>query len=235
MDRTNRRLFFMTCTLVALSGASVGAAPPWWSARCSGKCGKTCHCGATADATAKTGPAKCPPQPVRTSPLLSQLKPNRVLIVVPLDRQDRLKEQLALMRMLATALRQHSRIDVVESPRRICEACFPIHSGQFDERKLVDLGDRFFVDTVLYCNIESIDAYSPMRLEIQFLAVNVAQSVAIVSGAHTFDLADPAMSECFYGAMNADPEINTTLKNSPSRLIDFGATRVAGALTRVWK
>ncbi|QDV44120.1 hypothetical protein Enr13x_39820 [Stieleria neptunia] len=200
-----------------------------------GDCGATCHCQQSADSAGKTAAPQCPVQPIRTSPLLGQLKPNRVLIVVPLDRQDRLKEQMALMQDLAGALRAKAGVDVVESPRRVCEACFPIHSGRFDERKLVELGNQYFVDTVLYCNIESIDAYSPMRLEVQFLAINVAQSVAIVSGAHTFDLADPAMSECFFAAMNADPKVDTTLKNSPTRLIDFGASRLAAALAQSWK
>ena len=232
---TFRLRLLATTLILACSIQWSPAGPPRWWTRCKGDCGATCHCQQPADSAGKTTAPKCPPQPIRTSPLLGQLKPNRVLIVAPLDGQDRLKEQMALMRTLAGALRSKAGVDVVESPRRFCERCFPIHTGRFDERKLVELGNQHFVDTVLYCNIESIDAYSPMRLEIQFLAINVAQSVAIVSGSHSFDLADPAMSECFFAAMNADPAVDTTLKNSPTRLIDFGATRVAGALAQVWK
>ena len=87
----------------------------------------------------------------------------------------------------------------------------------------------------MYCNIESIDAYCPMKLEIQFLMVNVDQSVAIVSGSNRIDLTDKRAEAIFFQSMGVDPLLDTTLKNSPSRLIDFGAMRVAGDIARVWK
>ena len=178
--------------------------------------------------------AGIPQQPMRISPLAQQLRPDRVLIVTPLDRQDRLKEQVALMRRLATKLRAKSGFDVIEASERVCEETFPIRTGQFDERKLVQLGRKYLVDTVMYCNIESIDAYCPMRLEIQFLLVNVNQSVSIVSGSQRFDLSDKTTESFFYQSIGTDRVIDTTLKNSPSRLIDFGASRVAGDLSRIW-
>lgn len=112
---------------------------------------------------------------------------------------------------------------------------YPIRSGQFDERKLVSLGRKYMVDTILYCNIESIDAYSPMRLEIQYLLVNVDQSVSVASGAQRYDLSDTAVEYWYYQSMNADPAVNTTLKNSPTRLIDFSAARLAGDIAGIWK
>lgn len=193
---------------------------------------KNCNCcehGTASNAAALT------PLPMRVSPLAQQLQPNRVLIVAPLDRQDRLKEQRELMRYLATHLRSTMHVDVVECPQRVCEDMFPIRTGQFDERKLVALGRQFLVDTVLYCNVESIDAYCPMNLELQFLLVNVGQAVSIVSGTGHFDLADKATQNVFYQSFGADPEVDTTLKNSPTRLIEFSTSRVAGDLTRLWK
>ncbi len=176
-----------------------------------------------------------PRQPMRLSPMASQLRPNRVLIITPLDRKDRLKEQIELKRQLASALRAKSGFDVIEASQRVCEATYPIRTGQFDERKLVKLGQEYLVDTVLYCNVESIDAYCPMQLEIQYLLINVEQSVSVVSGSQRFHLGADVTEQFFFKAMNADPETDVILKNSPSRLIQFGASHLAGDLSRVWK
>lgn len=209
------------------------AGPPTRFKKCTSGCASQCTCHAEPSSSA-TSPAPVQPT-MRTSHLNQQLKPNRVLVIVPLDRQDRLKEQATLMRGLASSLRAKSNLEVVESPRRVCEETFPIYTGQFDERKLVALGKKYRVDTVLYCNIESIDAYCPMRLEIQFLAVSVDQSVAILSGTRHFDLANPSMLKSFFDSYGADPETDINLKNSPTRLIDFSAAHLAGDLTRMWK
>ena len=211
--------------LIPIAATLVLSVPAWAVFPCCKK--KTCQCAHKAVAL--------PEQPMRLSEWAQQLRPNRVLVVVPLDRQDRLKEQVELKRRLARELRSQAGFDVIEASERVCEDTYPIRTGQFDERKLLDLGKKYLADTVMYCNIESIDAYCPMRVEMQFLMVNVDQSVAIVSGTRQFDLADKNTQTVFYKAMHANPLIDTTLKNSPTRLIEFGAARLAGDLSNIWR
>jgi hypothetical protein len=117
----------------------------------------------------------------------------------------------------------------------MCEDSNPIRTGRFDERKLVDLGQAYSVDTVLYCNVVSIDAYRPMRLEVQFLLVNIDQSVAVASGTQHLDLSDIRTEGLFLQSLNADPDIGTMLSNSPTRMIGFGASRLAGSLAALWR
>lgn len=171
----------------------------------------------------------------RTSPLAQQYKPKRILVVTTLDRQDRLKEQATLVRRITSELRLKGGVDTVESTDRMCEDFFPIRTGTFDEHRLVDLGKKYRVDSILYCNVESIDAYRPMRMEVQFLLVNVEESVALVSGSRLYDLGDANTLKQFFEFMNADPDVGQTLPSSPTRLIDFGASRLAGDLTSLWR
>ncbi|MCA9140197.1 MAG: hypothetical protein KDB00_25670 [Planctomycetales bacterium] len=223
---------------ILLFAATLSTPGQWTLSAVAGRpccCVKECTCEGNGMVGGKAAEPQLPTQPIRVSPLAQQLRPNRVLVITPLDRQDRLKEQVTLMRQLATELRGKSGFDVIECSQRACEDMFPIRTGQFDERKLVSLGRQYMADTILYCNIESIDAYSPMRLEIQYLLVNIDQSVSVASGSQRFDLADEAVRHWFYKSMNADPEVDTTLKNSPTRLIEFSASRLAGDITRIWK
>ena len=172
---------------------------------------------------------------IRTSSLVGQFKPDRILIITTLDRQDRLKEQAVLARELASHLRSKAGFDAVVCHDRMCEDLNPMRTGRFDERKLVDLGQTYSVDSVLYCTVRSIDAYRPMKLEIQFLLVNVDQSVAIASGTQHFDLSNVATEGLFLQSLNADPDIGTMLSNSPTRMIGFGASRLAVNLAALWR
>ena len=172
---------------------------------------------------------------IRTSPLIAQLKPDRVLILTSLDRQDRLKEQAVLARELASQLRSQAGFDAVVCRDRVCDDMNPIRTGRFDERTLIELGRTYSVDAVLYCTVQSIEAYRPMKLEIEFLLVNIDQSVAVASGNQQLDLSDIRTEGLFLHSLNADPDIGTMLSNSPTRMIGFGASRLAASLAALWR
>ncbi len=174
------------------------------------------------------------PQPIRVSPLHAQLRPNRVLIVRSLDRMDRLKEQQILVDRLANHLRRQSLFDVVECKDCICDATNPIRTALFDERKLLDYASTYGVDSVLYCRVQSIDAYRPMNIELQFVLINIDQAVPAASGALTFDLADPLTEQVFINTFSYGDVHAVAALASPSRLIDFAAARLAAEFKSLW-
>lgn len=175
-----------------------------------------------------------PQQPIRVSPLLAQLQPNRILIVRDYDRQDRLKEQQVLADRLATHLRRDSLFDVVECKRCVCDRSSPLRTGRFDERQLLEYANTFGVDSVLYCTVQSIDAYRPMKIEIQFLLININQSVAVASGSLTFDLSDPITEQIYLNQNPIAASHMTSPLSSPSRLIDFAASQFAEQFKSLW-
>ena len=174
-------------------------------------------------------------QPIRLSPLYGRLRPNRILIVRSLDRQDRLKEQQVLADRLANHLRRASVFDVVECKNCVCDATNPIRTAMFDERRLLHYAGTYGVDSVLYCTVQSIDAYRPMRVELQFVLINIDQSVAVASGSLSFDLADPITEQIYINTFNYGDPHAIAAQSSPSRLIDFAAAQLAGELKSLWR
>lgn len=174
-------------------------------------------------------------QPIRVSPLYRQLRPNRILIVRSLDREDRLKEQQVLVERLANHLRRESLFDIVECKDCICDASNPIRTALFDERKLLHYANTYGVDSVLYCTVQSIDAYRPMNVELQFVLISIDQSVAVASGTLSFDLADPITEQIFINTFNYGDLFATAAQSSPSRLIDFAAAHLAAELKSLWR
>jgi hypothetical protein len=174
------------------------------------------------------------PQPIRVSPLHVQLRPGRVLIVRSLDRMDRLKEQQVLVDRLAHHLRRQSLFDVVECKDCVCDATSPIRTALFDERQLLYYASTYGVDSVLYCTVQSIDAYRPMNVELQFVLINIDQAVPAASGSLAFDLANPVTEQVFINTFNYGDVQAVAALSSPSRLIDFAAARLAAELKAVW-
>lgn len=173
-------------------------------------------------------------QPIRVSPLVGQLRPNRILVITSLDRQDRLKEQQSLRTALTKEIRELSTYDAIESRKCICERVNPIRSGRFDERRLVALSHEYLVDTVIFCQVVSIEAYRPMRLDVAFMMINIDQSVAVASGTLRFDLADPITEKIYHQSISADREDPMTASSSPSRLIEFAAKQMAIQIKSLW-
>ncbi|OYP35213.1 hypothetical protein CGZ80_12515 [Rhodopirellula sp. MGV] len=173
------------------------------------------------------------PAPLRRSSLLPQMRPNRVLLVTCLDRQDRLHEQTELMHRLAAHLRAMSSVEVVESDHRVCLEHFPIQTGRFDERKLVNLGTRYSADTVIYCEVANIDSYRPMKMEVRFLMISAEQSVALASASRHHDLGTPATRKKFLQSFDEYEHSSESLLRSPNRLIDFSANQLAAEILRL--
>ena len=173
--------------------------------------------------------------PFRVTSKLWQLKPQRILIVTMLDRQDRLREQQTLSRNLAEHLRLKTNFDVVEASERVCMESYPLRAGRFNERRLVELGIKYQVDSILYCNVESIDAYHPMRIEIQFVLVHASESIAVASGRRRFSLSDSAVKQAYLRSIDCNGPAPATFMSSPTRLIEFSAAQLAGDLTKLWR
>ncbi|MCC9602932.1 hypothetical protein LOC67_20475 [Stieleria sp. JC731] len=195
------------------------------------KCGRPTNCPTGACQT--KSPVPNAPTPTRRSSLLGQLRPNRVLIVTCLDRQDRLREQTELMHQLATHLRRQSTVEVVESDHRMCLQHSPMQTGRFDERQLVEMGTRYSADTVIYCEIANIDSYRPMKLELRFLMVSTHQSIALASASRHHDLGHTPTRKQFLSTFDPYEHSAESLLRSPSRLIDFSANKLAAELLRL--
>ncbi|MEM6468479.1 MAG: hypothetical protein AAF802_02835 [Planctomycetota bacterium] len=173
-------------------------------------------------------------QPIRVSPLAARLRPNRMLVVTCLDRQDRLKEQQALRRAVMQQIRALSTFDAIEHRTAICEKSNPIRSGRFDERQLIGWAREYMVDSVLFCQVTEIDAYRPMRMELAFLLLNADQSVPVASGTLRFDLADGNTEQVFLRSLHSDREAPVTAIASPTRLIEFSAAQFVHQLKSIW-
>ena len=164
------------------------------------------------------------------------LKPRRVVIVTARNRKDRLREQDEYAKTLANHLRNINCFDVVVAREGICCDHLPTRTGQFDEHELVRLSRRFNADTVLYCEVQQISAYEPMRLQSNVLLVSAAEAVALVSATSTFDLNHPVTRSRYARYVNhrcSNAAVDTFL-SSPSQLIDFAASEAAGVLASVW-
>ena len=173
-------------------------------------------------------------QPIRVSRLAARLRPNRILVVTCLDRQDRLKEQQQLRQRVTEQIRTLSTYDAIEYKRTVCDRANPIHSGKFDERQLVAWANQYSVDSILFCQVNQIDAYRPMRIEIEFLLLNADQAVAVVSGTMRYDLADSIAEKIYLQSISADREDPFVASSSPSRFIEFSAEQLALRLKSLW-
>ena len=173
-------------------------------------------------------------------PLISRhcayLQPRRVVIVTTDDRQDRLKEQQLFSATLEKHLRHGQRFDVVVARDRVCQRNLPMRRGRFDEHELLALSERYNADCVLYCELEQISAYEPMQLQTSILIVHVAEAVSLVAATSTIDLRDPKTRHGYLKFLQhrcRESTTDTTL-HSPSQLIDYASSRLAGVILSVW-
>ncbi|MEM8736437.1 MAG: hypothetical protein AAGG44_19565 [Planctomycetota bacterium] len=171
------------------------------------------------------------------SPHLWTLAPKRLLIVTPQCRQDRLREHDTYARSLASYLRANGRFDVVVSQEYICENKIPMRSGRFDERDLLRYAQRYNVDTVLFCELPQLSAYEPMNLNATFAIVSIEEAIALVSGSGYFDLRHPAIYQDYanFSMQTSDMHSPATHPHSPSRFIDYCASKASEGLLALWQ
>ena len=166
----------------------------------------------------------------------SVLRPRRIVIVAPHNRQDRLMEQDLFARALAKHLRSGQQFDVVVSPDPLCRNSLPMHRGTFNENQLIRLSQRYRADTVLYVELNDVVAYKPMQLSVSHVLVHAAESVALVSASSTIRLDNPHTEAEFLNRVqhHCPSAVTATVLHSPTLLIDFAARRTAAAIRSVW-
>ncbi|WP_146520706.1 hypothetical protein [Stieleria varia] len=162
--------------------------------------------------------------------------PERIVIVRPRNRQDRVQEQDGFAEAIASELRATRLFDVVITDRYQCNISLPMRRGVFDEHQLVALSIEHQADAVLYCDVERFSGYDPMRLEFSMLLVNINDAVALVSTSATVDLQNPVTGFAYkYFAATGNPhEAMDIHRHTPSRFIDFAAARAAKSIASVW-
>ena len=162
------------------------------------------------------------------------MQPRRIVIVVPKNRQDRLKEQDIFAAALAKQLTA-SGISAVVSKQRICDQTLPVQRGVFDERHLIRMAKDYRADAVLYSDVRSVGAYRPMNFASTVLLVDTNQAIALASLDSTLDLSRPSLQQVYQRfAYDSGKMVGETHLDSPTLFIRYAARGVAKNLSAIW-
>ena len=156
------------------------------------------------------------------------------MIITTANRQDRLKEQDRFANSLASQLRASSQYDVVVSRERVCIEKLPMRRGKFDEHDVLAASREYNADTVLYCDVQQISAYEPMRIQTSVLLISAYEAISLVSTTSTLDLKHSATRTRYDTFSQQHCETSTIHLNSPSQFIDFAASEFATGLKSIW-
>lgn len=172
------------------------------------------------------------PDGFRYSAYCGRLAPQRVVIVTCANRLDRLKEQDLFAESLANSLVGH--VDVILSHRYACDRTNPLRSGRYDERELLELSEEFNADAVLYCDVEKLHSYTPMKMQVSLVLVHVGEAVALVAGTESIDLTR-ANAQAEYQAFSTPASKNTVLdvrQHSPREFIRYCSNVISEKLQK---
>lgn len=164
--------------------------------------------------------------------------PRRIVIAIPENRKDRLREQDLFAKGMRRYLTERSHVSVVTARHRVCDRNSPLQTGRYDEQQLVEFLHRYQADGVLYCDVEQIRAYEPMQMEVSLLLVDCQNAVAVASGTITIDSKNSVTLQHYERFAFPDTEQrpkNQTLEthlSSPSQFIDFAAKEITAKLTK---
>jgi hypothetical protein len=176
------------------------------------------------------------PSTHHVSPYCSTLTPRRIVVVTSADRQDRFKEQQQLAKSLAKHVSSNRKFNVIVAKTPMCHDHLPMQAGTFDELYLVRLSKKYHADCVLFCDVERIDAYRPMKAELSMLLVHIGEAVSLVSAKSSYDLSDPGTLKAYrryHGNENPDSVLNVD-HHTPARFIDFAANHLANGILSLW-
>lgn len=159
------------------------------------------------------------------------LSPTRVVIVTAANRMDRLHEQEVFAEAMASSLGRF--VDVVRAEQVICDGVSPLKSGRFDEHQLLRLKHELDADAVLYCDVQQLSAYAPLRIQVSMLLVHIDEAVALVAGTAMLDTKDSQVAEAYrtFSVGKSPNEFLDVHDHSPRDFIRFSATVLASQLT----
>lgn len=168
---------------------------------------------------------------------IASLKPRRLVIVTPDNRQDRLHEHDSFSLALATYLRDTGEFEVIVAREKICENKVPMRSGTFNERDLLKYSRLYRADSILYLDITNMSGYEPMRMNMSFALVSIREAIALVSGTLNVDLRSSLVYQEYTNRtiQSSDHHSIDTHPHTPTRFLDFGAFKTATSLAAVWQ
>ena len=174
------------------------------------------------------------PANVLVSQYYQQLKPRRIVIVTPVSRSHPLPEQHNFAKALADSLRGSGFSDAVLAPSCDCDT-LEIRKGKFDLQQLVDLSADYSADAVLYCDVVSFSAYSPLQISVSMTLVDARESIAIMAIDGNWDLRDLETQNAYLNYLSQDPvdtEFQRGIKfQSPSEFMDFVSIDLANFMS----
>lgn len=180
-----------------------------------------------------TVPLECQystPANVLVSQYYDQLKPHRVVIATPASENHLLPEQKKFALALANSLRQVGFSDAVVSPSCACDTQ-AIRKGKFDLQQLVDLSNEYSADAVLYCDVVSFSAYSPLQVSVSMTLVDAGESIAIMAIDGNWDLRDLQTQNSYLNYLSSNPldsEFQSGVRfQSPTEFLNFVAVDAA--------
>jgi hypothetical protein len=168
---------------------------------------------------------------------VASIKPRRLVIVTPDNRQDRLHEHDSFSQSLAAYLRDTGQFEVIVAREKVCENKVPMRSGTFNEHDLLNYSRLYRADSILYLDITSMSGYEPMRMNMSFALISIREAIALVSGSLNVDLRSPFVYQEYANRtiQSSDDHSIDTHQNSPTRFLDFGAFKTANSLATIWE
>jgi hypothetical protein len=153
----------------------------------------------------------------------------KVVMVAPFGCQSSFREQDGFAGQFASELRAQGVFDVVMSRDIMNCDVKMITTGKFDERIIARLGREYSADAVLFTQLNSFSAYSPLSAAASFALIDTRESVVLMAADGTWDTRDPAILcdfENFVGLRNrcyATP----AYQQSFDEFLSYVATRMA--------
>ena len=161
----------------------------------------------------------------------------RVVIVAPMGRQTAYREQESFIFQFANELRAQGVFDAVVDQKYFdCDVDTMI-TGRFDERLVAQLGYEYSADAVLFAQLGTFSAYSPMQAAASFLLVDVRESSVLLAADGMWDIRQDIVRKDFHrfvcqrfgpGSQPAE-----AYQQSPQEFLSYVATRMAEHVSSV--
>ena len=153
----------------------------------------------------------------------------KVVMVAPFGCQSSFREQEGFTGQFASQLRAQGVFDVVISRDIVNCDVKMITTGKFDERIIARLGREYSADAVLFTQLNSFSAYTPMSAAASFVLVDTRESVVLMAADGTWDTSDPIILcdfENFVGLRNRS-YATPAYQQSFDEFLSYVATRMA--------
>ncbi len=111
------------------------------------------------------------------SPYFFQLRPSRVVMLIPKMRNNSFEVQTKFADAVHRQLTEKGIFEVVVKAGFCDVDMDAIRSGTFDERQLLDIARRYTADGILFCEVTNFSAYEPLQLGSALTFVDMRESI----------------------------------------------------------